>query len=186
MKNIYINMVLEYEINENEEKRKRIRIIWIDEGYIIAYYVPITGQCPVPKKISIKDLELEIERDILREIDDPYAAVIVEENIPDNYKKQRDEYWPIIEYLWNNNKVDILKKETRTKIIKDTAIKFNTYDRKIIRLISRFWQRGMTRNALLPDYNNCGGKGKEKKRRLMNLREENLENMHITENVLME
>lgn len=156
-------MVLEYETNEKEDRRKKIRIIWIDKGYIIAYYVPITGECPVPKKISIKDLELEIERDILREIDDPYATVIVEENIPDNYKKQRDEYWPIIEHLWRNNKVDVLKKETRTKIIKGAAIKFNTYDKKIIRLISRFWQRGMTRNTLLPDYNNCGGKGKEKK-----------------------
>ncbi|HWQ42495.1 MAG TPA: transposase, partial [Desulfosporosinus sp.] len=30
------------------------------------------------------------------------------------------------------------------------------------RIFARFWQRGMTRNALLPDYSKSGGKGKEK------------------------
>lgn len=36
------------------------------------------------------------------------------------------------------------------------------------RIFSRFWQRGMNRNALLPDYAKSGGKGKEK-----NLKEKN-------------
>nr|WP_307905903.1 transposase [Clostridium botulinum] len=34
---------------------------------------------------------------------------------------------------------------------------------KIKKIFSRFWQRGMTKNSLLPDYMNSGGKGKNKK-----------------------
>lgn len=34
----------------------------------------------------------------------------------------------------------------------------------IYRYLRRYWQRGQTPNALLPDYANCGGKGKQKTR----------------------
>ena len=34
----------------------------------------------------------------------------------------------------------------------------------IYRYLRRYWQRGQTPNALLPDYANCGGKGKPKTR----------------------
>lgn len=33
---------------------------------------------------------------------------------------------------------------------------------KAKRLFTRFWQRGLNKNALLPDYNKSGGKGKER------------------------
>ncbi|MBJ7532836.1 hypothetical protein JDN40_01725 [Rhodomicrobium vannielii ATCC 17100] len=32
----------------------------------------------------------------------------------------------------------------------------------LYRLLRRYWQRGLAPNALLPDYANCGGRGKDK------------------------
>jgi hypothetical protein len=33
---------------------------------------------------------------------------------------------------------------------------------KILRLLRRYWQRGQTINALVPDYENSGGKGQKR------------------------
>lgn len=34
---------------------------------------------------------------------------------------------------------------------------------KVKKLLSRYWQRGMNKNSMLPDYANAGGRGKSKK-----------------------
>jgi len=112
---------------------------------------------PLSTLLSLYDLEE------LMEIPDPFSRIISEEDIPIKYKAIRDSDWLIADYLWNNDTKEILSVSGREKCIADAAQKFNTYKNKILRVMSRFWQRGMHKNALLPDYDKCGMKGLSKR-----------------------
>lgn len=55
-----------------------------------------------------------------------------------------------------------MQKKGIEELIKQIASKENKSKTSVKRIFCRFWQRGMTKNALLPDYKNSGGKGKER------------------------
>lgn len=162
MSDIYVNMVLQVAPLKENDKSKALRIIWINEDYTFCYFVELEGECPLPKGKIVSKLKDEIENGNLYEISDPFAIVIDEKSISEKYRKIRDSNWEIVDFLWNSQTKDVLLKEKRMKCIKDAAEKFNTYEKRIIRTISRFWQRGMNKNALLPDYSNSAAKGFEK------------------------
>lgn len=162
MNNIYVNMVLQFASINEGDSRKLIRIIWINEDSTYCYYVSLEGECPLPKGKIVSKLIAEIESGNLSEVSDPFALVVNEKDIPPKYKEIRDSNWKIVDFLWNSQSKDILFKDKRMNCLKEAADRFNTYDKKIIRIISRFWQRGMNKNALLPDYSNSAAKGREK------------------------
>ncbi len=155
MTRIIENMVLQY---ENEEYKK-IRIIYIDLSTELAYFVNLKGSTSMPIAISLSDLKTQIEDETLLIVPDPYIVNIHEENIPTKYKKIREDNWNIISEIWTNDK-EILAKSKRNSIIAKVAKKHQVTEKKVRRTLSRFWQRGMTKNALLPDYSNSGAKGK--------------------------
>lgn len=151
------NMVLQYE----SEEHSKIRIIWINPSNKHAYFVSLKGSTSMPQIISLSNLRNQIEDETLLIVPDPYIINIQEENIPAKYKKIRDENWSIISEVWTNDK-EILIKSKRKNILKEAAKKHNISEKKVKRILSRFWQRGMTKNALLPDYSNSGAKGKKR------------------------
>lgn len=54
------------------------------------------------------------------------------------------------------------EKRGRETKIKEIAEELNVTPTKVKKLLSRYWQRGMNKNAMLPDYANSGGKGRTK------------------------
>jgi len=159
---ISLNMVLQYLSDDGGEPRK-VRIIWINPVCSIAYYVPLEEGEKLPERVKVAELESALENHELRTIQDPYQIFISEDNISSTQKKLRDEEWQVVEYLWSSYEPEILFKQHRSECIENAAEHFNIGKRKIKRIMIRFWQRGMTKNALLSDYINCGGKGKRRK-----------------------
>lgn len=153
------NMVFKYV----DTKDERIRIIHIDSEKQLLYYVNIDSEKAIPKSDFINKIEDEIETKILISIRDPYLMSVDEEKLSDVEKEKRDKNWEIISKVWEENKVEFLDEKKRGKILKHMAEEEGINISTFRRMLSRFLQRGMTRNALLPDYKNSGGKGKEKK-----------------------
>ncbi|GER68380.1 hypothetical protein BpJC4_28510 [Weizmannia acidilactici] len=56
----------------------------------------------------------------------------------------------------------LLQRNGRETKIKEIAEELHVTPTKIKKLLSRYWQRGMNKNAMLPDYSKSGGKGKIK------------------------
>lgn len=154
---IFYNRVYQY-VNSDEEVR--IRIIEIAEP--IAYYVELMGDTMMPKKISLKTLEDEIEAVALLAISDPFLMNYNDKNLTAKQIEKRDSDWAVIHNTWEEYKWQLLEKKTRDLAFDEIAGKFNLKKLKVKRLYTRFWQRGLNKNALLPDYNNSGGKGKER------------------------
>lgn len=57
---------------------------------------------------------------------------------------------------------ELLQKIGREKKITEIVEESGLGKTKIKKLLSRYWQRGMNKNAMLPDYMNSGGRGKTK------------------------
>lgn len=157
------NMVFQYIDEENGE---RIRIINIDVEYKFLYYVSLDLGVSMPKKQLIEKVESEINNNILVRIPEPFLQSIDEERVSEIQKEKRDFQWLIVEKHWHKDKEKLIETRGRQKILGEIAIENDVTVSSIKRIFSRYWQRGMNKNALLPDYMNSGGKGKSKKLKL--------------------
>ena len=154
---IFYNQVYQY--TDNEEKN-RIRVIEIDSD--VAYFVELHGDTSMPKKAVTMDLEAEIQSEILLPIPDPFAKSYSDKDLTEKQIQKRDEDWTIVSEGWANLKDDLLNKKVRDKAFDKLAVQNDIAKIKVKRIFTRFWQRGLNKNALLPDYMYSGGKGKER------------------------
>ncbi|HZG10942.1 Mu transposase C-terminal domain-containing protein [Bacillus sp. BNPI-92] len=152
---IYINQVLQYTADS-----KRIRIIEMDEPYV--FIVDIDATSSMPKKEIYSNLVTEVQQSELLVVSDPYAKVVSDIDLTEVQIRKREEDWEIIQQYCLQHMEMLLQKQGREKKIREIAEKTNLSPFKVKKLLSRYWQRGMTKNALLPDYSNSGGKGKAK------------------------
>jgi len=93
--------------------------------------------------------------------EDPFPLPISEDAIAPLHRTLRDKNWERITPLIVQQP-DIFDTGRRGKIIAALMKERGGSHVAIYRLLRRYWQRGMTRNALLPDYAQCGGRGKDK------------------------
>ncbi|MCG7410819.1 Mu transposase C-terminal domain-containing protein [Paenibacillus sp. ACRRX] len=152
---IYFNHVYQY---INIEKNNRFRIVELNSPY--AYIVDLDSDTSMPKQVEISVLDTEIMAETLLPIPDPYARNYDDRNLSSTIVMKRDSEWDIVSYGWNTYRSELLTKQKREAIIEQLAVQHNTNKLKIKRIFTRFWQRGLVKNALLPDYIYSGGKGK--------------------------
>lgn len=153
---IYINQVFQYIADS-----QRIRIIEIEESYV--YIVNIDTTSAMPKRELFSHLEVELEQGELLLISDPFAKAIPDEELTSVQINKRDEDWIMIENFILSNMKELLKKKGREAKILEIVTESGLGKTKVKKLLSRYWQRGMNKNAMLPDYAKSGGRGKTKK-----------------------
>ncbi|MGC4379198.1 Mu transposase C-terminal domain-containing protein [Fictibacillus sp. Mic-4] len=152
---IYINQVFQY-----VSDLRRIRVIEIQESYV--YFVNIDTISAMPIKELYTSLETDIKQGELLAISDPYAKAIPDDELTEVQVSKREQDWDIILKFILPNMDELIKKKGREKKISEIVEQTGLGKTKIKKLLSRYWQRGMNKNALLPDYTNSGGRGKSK------------------------
>lgn len=155
---ILVNSVLKYVDIDNGE---RIRIIETDKEN--AYVVNIDSASSMPKLEKLQQLEEEISAEKLVAIKDPFSKILEDKELTEVQIKKRDLDWQLVEKYWVANKNKLLQKSYRSKAFNDISNESGISLSTVKKLFSRFWQRGMNKNALLPDYINSGARGKERK-----------------------
>ncbi|MDA1617284.1 hypothetical protein PDK03_11965 [Bacillus cereus group sp. TH204-1LC] len=73
----------------------------------------------------------------------------------------RDVAWSIINGIVREE-TQVFEKAFRTKLIKSACEKYEVSYPTIRKYLYKYWSRGKTLDALLPDYKNSGAKGKER------------------------
>ncbi|GAA0758999.1 transposase [Clostridium sartagoforme] len=155
---IAINSVFKYIDSKNEEK---IRIIDIINNYV--YITNVDGATSMPRKELIETILQDINAEKLVLVKDPFVRIIDEKDLSELQINKREKDWEVIKTYWEVNKYDLLEKHLRTKKFEEISKATDLSVPKVRKLFSRYWQRGMNKNALLPDYINSGAKGKERK-----------------------
>lgn len=153
---IYINQVL-----QSVKDSKRIRIVEIKESYV--YIVNVDAITSMPKKELFTSFLTDVEQREWIIITDPFARVIEDEDLTDIQIQKRDLDWGIVQKYCLKHMNDLFQKSSRERKIKEIAQELDVTPTKVKKLLSRYWQRGMNKNAMLPDYAKSGGRGKTKK-----------------------
>jgi hypothetical protein len=119
----------------------------------------------MPRHIKVSELKEEAESGHLAVLaEDKWARILGERELSGKQKSIRDQAWEIIEPLVvSKAEPGIFDKNIRGSLIKETAMKHGVTVTVIYKYLRKFWQRGKVKNALLPDYENSGAAGKERK-----------------------
>ncbi len=153
-----VNTVYKYKDAGNEEK---IRIISVDDEFV--YIVVLEQTTSMPKREFVQSLLQSIEANKLIKVKDPFIRIIDEKELSDLQVKKRDDDWRVICRYWEKNNTEILEKKSRVRMFEIISKEEGLSVPKVKKLFSRFWERGMNKNSLLPDYINSGARGKERK-----------------------
>ncbi len=162
MNGITINKVLKRIDAISEGVDELLRIVWINQDGRFAQYVSLSIGVAMPHPIRVSDIQFALENGFMANGDDPFARVVDESEIPESYKLIRERKWQIVTYVWDKNRERALLKKERPKLFEEAAKIFDVHPMDVRRTMSRFWQRGMVPNALLPDFDKRGSKGIQK------------------------
>lgn len=160
--NLFVNEVIEW--NAIDGKKITERILWLDEYEDIAYTIDIYSDKGLPTLRKISEIRDELQNNTVVKLkEDPFIRYIKEEEIKPKYKDLRDRAWNIIsKIVESSNEPSIYEKHKRGELINKTIEDNKVTYRIVYKYLRKYWQRGKTKNALLPDYYNSGGKGKSK------------------------
>jgi Integrase core domain/Mu transposase, C-terminal len=158
---IFVNDLIQWVDSLGESRIDRI--LWIDTNYCIAYSIDINGRNSLPEAKNISEIEESIELgQAIKYEQDPWGKIVVEEELPDSHKNIRDTAWQIISDVVIKEP-DIYERRGRGKLIAEILLISKLTKKIIYKHLRRYWQRGKTKSALLPDYQNCGAEGKVRK-----------------------
>ncbi|MEA4834727.1 MAG: Mu transposase C-terminal domain-containing protein [Anaeromusa sp.] len=158
---IAVNQIISW----HDEFEGRVdRILWISEEQNALYAIDITKKKGLPVFYHVTDVSNAIETGKATWVDDdPWSLHFFEEELSPAQRDVRDKAWSIIvELTGMENEPAVFIKKQRGAMIRKVAEKHNLREYYIYRHLFRYWQRGLNKNALIPDYVFSGGKGKNR------------------------
>ena len=158
--NLWVNMLLEWSKPSAESRIERI--LWIDQSGTDVVTIEIPDKTSLPTWQKSQELETEIASFKARILEvDPYATLLRPENtISQKCREFRERAWEVIAPLVETEL--IFDPNSRGSLIKATVERTGRTKATIYSYLRRYWQAGQTKNALLPQFNKRGGKGKER------------------------
>ncbi|MEK4086062.1 Mu transposase C-terminal domain-containing protein [Psychrobacillus sp. FSL K6-1415] len=141
---------------------KVYRLLWIDDGNFITYVIDIEEAKALPFLLRIKDISQGLLEGTYVKLNKSNIKSNSFDDLSEGHLKIRDKSWGIIKDLVQDEPSIYKKKERSEHINKLVNSKLCT-NKTAYRYLRKYWQNGMTINSLLPDYENSGAKGKDKK-----------------------
>ncbi|MBD1842461.1 DDE-type integrase/transposase/recombinase [Cyanobacteria bacterium FACHB-63] len=140
------------------------RALWIDSSGTDVATIDIISPNALPvfrKSVEIEAALTSGDAQVLEV--DPYAVLLRPENdIADKHRQRRDAAWEVIAPLVEDTTGQIFYSHGRGALLNTHEEKTGWTKKTIYKFLRRYWQGGQTKNALLPLYDKCGGKGKER------------------------
>ncbi len=161
--NLFVNQLFCWH-SDNEADIQIERLLWIDSSGTNVVTIDINYSNAQPVFQKFKEIEQAFTVGKVSILpNDPYSKFLVPESeLTETQRKYRDEAWKVVALI-------LVKKELvffphkRSQLIEE-AVKHSGRSEPTIRKdLRRYWQGGQTKNALLPRFDLCGGKGKEKR-----------------------
>lgn len=173
-----MTLLFENEILVFEAPPQRLRLLWLHIGNW--FVIDIDDKKAFPHVKSHKELQETLDSGQARKLAVDPLLRLSDEKTPASHITARDQAYESISSLVTQRPA-IFNPHARSKLVKALAkakaiekaadiektqgiskIK-GTSKTTIYTNLRRFWQGGQTKNACLPHYENCGGKGKERR-----------------------
>lgn len=161
---IYVNTIIEY--RDEELKTKSLeRVLWISSDLKTVVVIRIDNQdkplFPVFKGYH-EIIDLLKTPYAIKLKDDPFFELnFPGEDYLKKHKHKRDEKWKIVE-KYVEYEPHIYEPQRLKEIVEQIKKETGKRSKRVYSIFREYWIGGKTKNALLPNYFNSGGKGKEK------------------------
>jgi len=129
------------------------RVLWIAPTREEAFWIHLTGKHQIPLPFSLPAVESGLSEGRYAIIMD--SAVLRNDSPGANAKRRRDEAWKLISHVVEQEPA-VYRLHERSQLLKDVSVNFNVSVPFLYKLLRRYWTGGMTPDALLPNYSNCG------------------------------
>lgn len=158
---LFVNALIEW---QGSAELHVERALWIDASGTDVVTININSLSALPVFRKYVEIETAIASGEIQVLEiDPYAALLwVEDDISEKYRQRRDAAWEVIAPLVEDASGQIFYSYGRGKLLSAHEEKTGWTKKTIYKFLRRYWQGGQTKNALLPLFNKCGGKGKER------------------------
>lgn len=124
-------------------------------------WIEVENPKALPELILLTELQKAIDEEELIRANDPYEELAFQ--VPDNGSTaqiKRDTNYELIKPLVLSEDYYVAK--YRASIVNEIIKSHGSTKQTLYRLARRYWQRGQTPSALLPDYKNSGAPGKKR------------------------
>ncbi len=139
---------------------RTLRILWIDPRQRHAYLFDVAAQGAEVERWPLTRIRADLEAGRATLLaSDPHLVVTSQELLPLKHRQLRDRAWEIIAPLVAQEPA-IYSAQLRGALVAQATRLHKVSHPTVYRYLRRYWQRGQTPNALLPDYANSGGRGK--------------------------
>jgi len=143
------------------DAQKEYRILWLSVEKNIAYLFDFTED-KMPFAMELQQLEQHLSSRVFEKIaHDSYACVALEDGLSEKEKAVRDSIWSLLSDLVQQEPA-IYDRQQRWVLVNKLSESTGKTIKQIYTYLKRYWRRGMSKNAFLPDFQKRGGKGKEK------------------------
>lgn len=152
-----LNQLLEFNDDGHSE-----RVLWFDAqepAYVCIDIYAVHANPIYRRHVEVISL---IEQGVVHpRADDPFLAAMSEDRLSHAQRANRDRNYARITRLLDQQP-DIFELRKRGQIIAKAVAAEGTSRHSLLRLLRRYWQRGQTPNALIPDFANSGAPGQER------------------------
>lgn len=159
---ILINTVIEWSIEDSESSQLE-RVLCLNAAADIAVLFSLSDKKALPVFKKLSDLEIALrDGEAIKRVNEPFGKIArKEESIPLKYRIRRDTAWNAIKDIVEREP-DIYDEETRWSLICEAAERYKLQPKTILKYLRRYWRYGQVKNALLPEFHNCGGRDNPK------------------------
>jgi hypothetical protein len=145
-------------VDENEVRR----ILWISPSADTLVSIRVDAKVNMPEWAKRTEWEALAARDkILPVAEDPFLRLPVESQLNAKTRERRDTAWNHIAKLVVDEPA-VYVSDKRAAMMHALCESSNVHKDTLRNWLFAYWQRGMTRNALLPDWDKCGNRGERK------------------------
>lgn len=153
-------MFLPNDVIQFADAPRTIRVLWIDPDRTLAYTFELGVPHSQPRAVAVQALAAEVLSRRARLLsDDPYAAPAPPPLLPQKYRDMQARAWDIVAGLQAHVPA-LYRPRERAALVAACAAAHGVSRPSVLRYLRRFWERGQTIDALLPDYGNSGARGR--------------------------
>lgn len=147
---IYVNEIIRDAIHE-----KTYRVLWISAPISFLYWISLDTAERIPKKLDAAEVRAGLESGDYVAVGEAEIPLVAEDDLTDEAKKHRDRIWNMLKGVLEKEP-DIYEAKPRAALLRMVAQKNGMRANNLYPYLAKYWKRGKTPNAFLPDYRNCG------------------------------
>lgn len=147
---------------EDDVQPKLLRVLWLNDKVVVT--IDVEDDVAQPEVHDRMQIEDDIEEGLIHITTYFIPRIMLsDEKLKPKDIQIRDKVWGYLEPAVTGRNVPLIfKKSLRGVIVEELSKEFKVSETLIRKNLRKYWQRGMTVNALLPDYPNCGGRGRSR------------------------